>query len=159
FRDDGVYLISGGLGALGLVFAKEIVERTRQAKVVLTGRVALSAEKQARLNELSGRASYRQLDLGDLTQVEQLVAGIVREHGRLDGIVHCAGMVADNFIVKKTAAEFRDVLAPKVAGTFNLDHASRDIELDFFVLFSSIAAALGNFGQADYATANHFMDH
>src|SRR5204863_8546981 len=57
FRDDGVYLISGGLGALGLVFAKEILERTRRAKVVLTGRAALSAEKQARLNELSGRAS------------------------------------------------------------------------------------------------------
>ena len=68
-------------------------------------------------------------------------------------------MTADNFIVKKSASEFREVLAPKVEGTYHLDQATRDIELDFFVLFSSVAGAMGNVGQADYATANAFMDH
>src|SRR5213076_836806 len=59
---------------------------------------------------------------------------------------------------KKAAAELREVLAPKVTGTFNLDQASRDVELDFFVLFASIVGAMGNVGQADYAAANGFMD-
>ncbi len=161
FNESGVYLITGGLGALGLLFAREILEQTRQAQVILTGRSAISAEKQALLDGLSAqhpRATYRQVDVADLRQVERLIAAIEYEHGRLDGILHVAGMQADNFIWKKEVSEFRDVLAPKVTGTWNLDYASRELELDFFVLFSSLAGALGNLGQADYAAANAFMD-
>ncbi|MCP5005819.1 MAG: KR domain-containing protein, partial [Planctomycetes bacterium] len=76
----------------------------------------------------------------------------------LDGIIHSAGVILDNFILKKTAEEFRKVLLPKVTGTINLDKATQGITLDFFVLFSSGAGAIGNIGQADYATANAFMD-
>ncbi|HYK03298.1 MAG TPA: SDR family NAD(P)-dependent oxidoreductase [Thermoanaerobaculia bacterium] len=158
FEDDGVYMITGGLGGLGMLFIHEILERAPGAQIVLTGRSALSGEKQSLLDGLSRRVTYQQLDLGDFAQVEQLIAGIRDEHGRLDGILHCAGMVADNFILKKSSAEFSEVLAPKVTGTVNLDQASRDVELDFFVLFSSVAGAIGNVGQADYATANGFMD-
>ncbi|MCP5005562.1 MAG: KR domain-containing protein, partial [Planctomycetes bacterium] len=67
-------------------------------------------------------------------------------------------VISDNFILKKTVEEFRKVLQPKVTGTINLDKATRGIELDFFVLFSSGAGAMGNIGQADYATANAFVD-
>src|SRR5260370_151802 len=161
FQDRGVYLITGGLGGLGVLFAKANLEQTGQGRVVLTGRSALSAEKQALLDGLSAQASrvsYRQLDLGDLDQVKQLIAGIQEEYGQLNGILHCAGMIADNFILKKASAEFSQVLAPKVAGTYHLDQASQEVELDFFVLFSSLAGAMGNVGQADYATANGFMD-
>src|ERR1041385_6995573 len=161
FKEDGVYLITGGLGGLGVLFAKEILEQTSGARVVLTGRSALTGESQARFDGLSGQAgrvSYRQVDVGDLDQVERLIAAIKQEYRQLDGILHCAGMIADQFILKKSGAEFREVLAPKVAGTFNLDQASRDVELDFFVLFSSIAGAMGNPGQADYAAANGFLD-
>ena len=160
-RDDGVYLITGGLGGLGFVFAKEILEQTGQGRVVLTGRSALSAEIRGRLEGLSGQAgrvSYRQLDLGNLEQVEQLMAGIREEYHQLNGIVHSAGQIADNFILKKGRTEFSEVLEPKVSGTYNLDQASREVELDFLVLFSSIAGAMGNLGQGDYATANGFMD-
>ncbi len=152
FKDDGVYLITGGAGGLGLLFANEILDRTREARVILTGR---------RMREIaipSDRLSYRQTDLRDADQVERLVALIREEYGRLDGILHSAGVIADRFLLKKTVAEFGDVLAPKVTGTFNLDQASRHVELDFFVLFSSLAGAVGNLGQADYATANAFMD-
>ncbi|PYS19613.1 MAG: hypothetical protein DMG11_31485, partial [Acidobacteria bacterium] len=89
FKDDGVYLITGGLGGLGVLFAKEILDHTREARVMLTGRSALSADKQARLDGLSaqaGRLSYRQLDLGDLDQVQQLIAAIRDEYGQLNGI-------------------------------------------------------------------------
>jgi len=150
FKDDGVYLITGGRGGLGVVFTKEILEQTREGRVVLTGRTAWSPASE--------RVSYRQVDLGELDQVKQLIAGIQEEYGKLNGILHGAGMIADNFILKKSSAEFREVLLPKVTGTFHLDQASQDVELDFFVLFSSIAGALGNVGQADYACANSFMD-
>jgi polyketide synthase PksL len=161
FKDPGVYLITGGLGGLGLLFAREILDRAPEARVVLTGRAALAGENEARFAGLSAhaaRVSYRQVDLGDLVQVQRLIAGIQYDHHRLDGILHCAGMTADHFILKKTSADFTAVLAPKVTGTFNLDQASQLVELDFFVLFSSIGGALGNLGQADYATANGFMD-
>jgi polyketide synthase PksL len=161
FKDQGVYLITGGLGSLGLLFAREIIAEARQARVVLTGRSALDAGKQSLLDGLSaleGRLSYRQVDLGDPDQVRRLIASIQDECGQLNGILHCAGMIADNFILKKTGGEFREVLAPKVTGTYNLDQASQDVDLDFFALFSSIASAMGNVGQADYATANGFMD-
>ncbi len=160
FKDDGVYLITGGLGSLGVLFARDILGRTRNARVVLTGRSPLVAD-QALFNGLfvqSDRVSFRQLDLTDFEQVSQLIASIRSESGRLDGILHSAGMVADGFILKKESGQFREVLAPKVTGTFHLDEASRDVELDFFVLFSSVAGALGNVGQADYAAANGFMD-
>jgi acyl transferase domain-containing protein/enoyl-CoA hydratase/carnithine racemase/SAM-dependent methyltransferase len=161
FRDGGVYLITGGLGALGVLFAQEILEQTQEARVLLTGRSPLSAEKRAHLDGLAaqhGRVSYRQMALDDLDQVRQVIAAIRDEHGQLNGILHTAGMIADNFILKKTGVEFTEVLAPKVTGTFNLDEATQDVELDFFVLFSSIAGAMGNPGQADYAAANGFMD-
>ena len=150
FKDHGVYLITGGLGGLGLLFAKEILAETRQARVVLTGRSALTPEKQARLEGLSaqgGRVSYRQLDLGDLDQVKRLMAAIQDEYGQLNGILHCAGMMCGQLHPEKAnAPNSVEVLAPKVTGTYNLDQASQDVELDFFVLFSSIAGATGNAG-------------
>src|SRR5712671_998131 len=161
FKDQGVYLITGGLGGLGLLFAKEIVKQTSEGKVVLTGRSALNADKQNLLDKVAtsaGRVSYRQVDLGKLEQVKHLIASIAEEYGQIKGILHSAGMVADNFILKKSKSEFSEVLGPKVTGTYNLDQATQEMELDFFVLFSSIAGAMGNVGQADYAAANGFMD-
>ncbi len=165
FRNRGVYLITGGLGGLGVLFAREILERSEGAVVVLTGRSDFNAENRSTLEQLSaqlsipaGRLVYRKLDLNRLNQVEALVAGIALEFGGLNGVIHGAGMNRDNFIINKTPAEFAQVLEPKVVGTTNLDLATQHTDLDFMVLFSSIASALGNVGQADYAAANGFMD-
>ncbi|NOU17184.1 MAG: SDR family NAD(P)-dependent oxidoreductase [Bacteroidales bacterium] len=160
FKDQGSYLITGGLGSLGILLAKEILQQTKKARVILTDRSELTSKKQSFLGQLStetDRVVYKQLDICDLNQVQQLIASVNKEHKSLNGIIHCAGMVSDNFIIKKTSTEFRQVLEPKVLGTYNLDQASQNIDLDFFVLFSSVAS-VGNVGQADYATANAFMD-
>src|SRR5579872_6373905 len=104
FKDRGIYVITGGFGGLGVLFAKEILAQTRDAHVILTGRSPFDAEKQSRLNGLctqSNRLSYRQMDLGDLGQVRQVIAAIKDEYGQLNGILHAAGMAADNFITKK----------------------------------------------------------
>jgi len=161
FNDQGVYLITGGLGGLGLLFADEILANTKGANIILTGRSELTNEKQTTLDTLNtktGHVAYQALDVTDAQQVSVMIDSIEREYGTLNGIIHSAGMIDDNFILKKTAAEFRSVMSPKVTGTFNLDHATRDMDLDFIVLFSSLSGAVGNPGQADYAAANGFMD-
>ena len=104
------------------------------------------------------KVEYQQLALDNAEEVTKVISGIVKEKGGLQGILHCAGMTSDNFIIKKTVEEFSSVLSPKVIGTYNLDQSSKDIDLDFKVLFSSVASQLGNVGQSDYAAANGFMD-
>jgi acyl transferase domain-containing protein/enoyl-CoA hydratase/carnithine racemase/acyl carrier protein/NADP-dependent 3-hydroxy acid dehydrogenase YdfG len=160
-KESGVYLITGGLGGLGLLVAREILAQTRDARVVLAGRSEMNAEAEARMAGMlgqGGRASYRQVDVGDRGQVQELIAAIEKEHGQLNGIVHAAGTLADQFILKKSEEDFSRVLSAKVAGSCNLDEASRHLGLDFFLMFSSIAGAFGNVGQADYASANGFLD-
>ena len=160
FKDHGVYLITGGLGGLGLLFAKEIIAGPA-GQSCPDGARSANAEKQNLLDGLSasaGRVSYRQVDLGDLDQVMQLIAAIRDEHGQLNGILHCAGMIADNFILKKTDVEFSEVLVPKVTGTYNLDEASRISSSISSCCFLPSPAPWEMSGQADYAAANGFMD-
>ncbi|MDK8180302.1 SDR family NAD(P)-dependent oxidoreductase [Paenibacillus sp. UMB4589-SE434] len=161
WKKGGVYLITGGAGGLGLLFAQEITRQTEKTTLILTGRSKLSAEKAARLqalDALGARVVYRQVDVTDKQAVDQLIQQIRIEFGSLNGIIHSAGIIRDNYILMKQVNELEEVLAPKVAGVVHLDDASKDEELDFFILFSSITAAMGNPGQADYAAANAFMD-
>jgi amino acid adenylation domain-containing protein len=161
WKEHGVYLITGGAGGLGLVFAREIADNVKEAVLILTGRSSLDETRQAKLKEMESSGTqiiYRQVDVTDREASAGLIQDILHKFGKLDGIIHAAGMLRDSLIVKKSKEEFLAVLAPKVAGLVNLDEASQDLELDFFVFFSSIAGALGNLGQADYATANAFMD-
>ncbi len=161
WRDRGVYLITGGAGGLGLIVANAIAQSAQQVTLVLTGRSELSAQKQAQLNvlrELRARVDYQQVDVADRAAVQRLIASIESTHGRLTGILHCAGVIQDNFILNKTPAELHAVFAPKVAGLVNLDEATRGHALEQFICFSSMAGVLGNVGQADYAAANAFMD-
>ena len=161
WKTQGVYLITGGAGGLGLIFAREIVHKVKDATVILTGRSTPDGDKKARLNELEktgARVVYRQVDVTRKQSVAGLIRGIREEFGNLDGIIHAAGVTRDNYITQKTRSELKKVLAPKVRGLTYLDQATKDLDLDFFILFSSIAGGLGNAGQADYAAANAFMD-
>jgi polyketide synthase PksN len=161
WKDQGVYLITGGAGGLGLLFAEEIAQKVKEVTLVLTGRSPLTEEKETKLKELEilgARIVYQQVDVTDRKAVESLIQSIQDKFGSLAGIIHSAGVIRDNFIIKKTKEEFEEVLAPKVTGLVNLDQASKDMSLDFFVFFSSIAGGLGNPGQGDYSTANAFMD-
>jgi polyketide synthase PksN len=113
------------------------------ATIILTGRAAPSdvrnsPARQAMLESMQAGAAkveYRQVDLEDAHQVEELIASVRKKHKQLNGIIHSAGMTSDSFILKKTTDEFRRVLAPKTLGTHHLDLATRDVDLDFLVLF------------------------
>ncbi|MEW9701804.1 SDR family NAD(P)-dependent oxidoreductase [Paenibacillus sp. SI8] len=161
WKDQGVYLITGGAGALGLIFATDIALKVKDAVLVLTGRSHLGKEKEARLKELEAlgaKLEYRQTDMAQTEAVAGLIRDITGKYGSLDGIIHSAGVIRDSFILKKDSDEIRQVLAPKVTGLVNLDQASKELSLDFFVVFSSGTGAWGNVGQADYSAANAFMD-
>ncbi|ARJ75590.1 polyketide synthase [Bacillus velezensis] len=162
WKDEGVYLFTGGAGGIGLIFAEEIASRVKNAVLVLTGRAeVLDEERSARLRRLAAsgaRVLYQPVDVTDRAAVIALVRGIQEEHGTLDGIIHGAGVIADNYILNQTENERKTVMAPKVKGLINLDEAAKDVRLDFFILFSSLAGGMGNPGQAGYAAANAFMD-
>ncbi len=161
WKDGGVYLITGGTGGLGRIFAEEITEKAKETVLILTGRSELSEEKKDWIKELEQKGSqvkYSQTDITVREEVEGLIKLIKEKYGKLDGIIHSAGVTRDNFFLKKSIEEVEEVLRPKVKGVVNLDEASRGLKLDIFILFSSMAGALGNVGQADYAAANGFMD-
>ncbi len=159
-REGGVYLITGGAGELGLMFARHLVERWR-AKVALTGRSELSGERAARvaaLNQGEGEAVYLRGDVADPAAVRRIAAELKDKHGAIHGVIHAAGFFDPAPAVQKERAVFDTALRPKIQGTLALDEALREERLDFFMLFSSISAALGDFGQCDYASANRFQD-
>ena len=172
-RERGVYLVTGGLGGLGLLVAAHLRALVPSATLVLCGRSAPQGDAADALSRLQaqvgagqvesgivapGTVEYRQADVADAMSASALVDGIVRDHGALHGIFHGAGLLRDDFLQKKTADRFAEVLAPKVAGAVALDAASAQLDLDLFVLSGSIASWAGNLGQTDYAAANGFLD-
>lgn len=156
-----VYLITGGLGAVGRLLIDDIVALGVRCRVILVGRSSLDEPARKQL-EAWARAgvlvSYRRGDVADAQQVDSLIGWVLEHCGRLDGVVHCAGIIRDNLLLNKSLGEFAQVLSPKVRGAVNLDQATRALPLSFFALFSSLSSVLGNVGQADYATGNGFMD-
>ncbi|GAB3555654.1 hypothetical protein GCM10027444_33860 [Actinopolyspora lacussalsi] len=156
----GVWLVTGGAGQVGRHTAHRLVRDGARA-VVLLGRSESSEHTASVLTELTAagaEAEYLCVDVTDAARVRWAVAEVNRRFGALTGVVHAAGVVEDRRAVHKTVEEFDAVLAPKVSGTLNLDEALLRQPLEWFVLFSSLAAVGGNPGQADYAAANAFLD-
>ncbi|MBM7440074.1 polyketide synthase PksL [Streptomyces sp. HB132] len=161
WREDGVYLITGGTGGLGLHVARDIAASVAHAAVVLTGRSPLTHERRAALDALRGEGltvRYEAVDVADRDALGALLTRVTAEHGPLTGVLHAAGVIEDNFVVRKTSGELDRVLAPKVAGLVHLDELTQEQPLELFLCFSSLAGAFGNPGQSDYAAANGFMD-
>ncbi|MRN51865.1 SDR family NAD(P)-dependent oxidoreductase [Paenibacillus monticola] len=157
----GTYIITGGCGGLGSFVAKHFAARY-QANLILNGRSEADERIDTQLEELQRLGSstiYVQADLAIQADTQRLIRTAKEKFGALNGIIHCAGLLQDAFILNKKREQAKSVLTPKITGTLNLDEAAKDEELDMFVLFSSISALLGNIGQGDYAYANAFMDH
>jgi NADP-dependent 3-hydroxy acid dehydrogenase YdfG len=151
-KQGGVYLITGGLGGLGRIVAHAMAEQAQDITLVLTGRTAEPAGLAALAERLGGavQLAYHALDVADEPAVEALVAGIRARYGRLDGVVHGAGVLRDVLALNQTAQQLQQVLAPKVRGTLALERATRGEALDYFITFSSTSGVFGNVGQAGY---------
>ena len=159
-KQGGTYLITGGLGGLGILFARHLAEHYR-ARLAISGRSAPDARIEDALEQLralGAEAVYLQADITDAERTRVLIADVKARFGPLNGVLHSAGVNDDALLIRKDRAQFRRVLAPKVQGTLHLDRFTADEPLDLFVLFSSGAGSFGNPGQTDYAYANAFMD-
>ena len=173
-KEGGAYLITGGLGGIGLVLARYLAT-TAKAKLLLTGRSPLPPRQEwetwqgeeaiaekiravRELESLGAQVTIARADVCDREAMEKAIGEFRDQYGALHGIVHAAGVPGGGVIQRKTRAVARKVLAPKVWGTLVLDAIVKDMPLDFFVLCSSLVSIKGGFGQVDYTAANAFLD-
>ena len=157
-RGDAHYLITGGLGALGLRVAQRLVEEGAR-HLVLCGRRGpgeLARTAIAELEAAGARVTIVEGDVAVAGDAARMVAAASTPP--LAGVVHAAGLLEDGMIADLDAGRLARILAPKVAGGWNLHRATEKLDLDFFLLFSSVAAIIGNLGQGAYAAGNAFLD-
>ena len=177
-KENGVYLIVGGLGGIGLLVAEHLA-RTVHARLALVGRTPLppAAEWQALLAKTNGASAETQkirklreiesvgsevltisADVTDPKQMAEALRIARRRFGEVNGVIHAAGLIEDAPLQIKTRESAARVLAPKIQGTLVLQEALRDCRLDFWLLFSSVSSLVPPAGQVDYAAANAFLD-
>jgi len=162
----GVYLITGGLGGLGLELANHLA-RNYGARLVLisrrpvtSGADDIAAMRADHLQELQSLTEVLccTADVTDLESMRSAVESAERRFGKINGVFHCAGELNDGLLLTKSRAEMERVLHPKVAGALILDQLFAQSALDFMAFYSSVSAYLGIPGQVDYAAANAFLD-
>ncbi|HET6327101.1 MAG TPA: SDR family NAD(P)-dependent oxidoreductase, partial [Planctomycetaceae bacterium] len=185
-QKNGVYLITGGVGGLGLVVAEELARRV-QARLVLIARTPLPAaaewkealqlpetpesvreqlRKLVEIESLGGEVLVLAADVCQPDQMRRAVQTAQRRFGSIHGVIHAAGLIEDGPLLTKSRGSAARVLDPKVRGALALDEAVREVldgttperTLDFSVLFASISSFEGTAGQIDYAAANAFLD-
>ncbi|MEA5465540.1 non-ribosomal peptide synthetase/type I polyketide synthase [Leptothoe sp. PORK10 BA2] len=177
-REKGVYLISGGLGSIGLIFA-EYLAKTVQAKLVLTSRsqfpepkdyeswlsthdendpVSRKIRQIQQIEELGAEVLVVKVNVGDLQQMKAVVAQTKQRFGAINGVIHAAGLIKSSYINTISKSICEQQLQPKVDGLLVLDQVLKHQSVDFCLLMSSISTILGGLGFATYAAANTFMD-
>ncbi len=159
-KPDRSYLITGASGGLGMLFANWFAEQG-------AGEVILAARRDVRDVDPDGlkaieakgtKVTTIKADSGDQAAVQSMFETVAANSLPLAGVIHAAGVLADAFVVNQDMAGFEKVMGPKLAGAWYLHQATMGMNLDMFVLFSSLSSMLGAPGQANYAAANAFLD-
>ncbi|MFF4383533.1 SDR family NAD(P)-dependent oxidoreductase [Kitasatospora sp. NPDC001547] len=174
-RPDGVYLITGGLGGLGLAVARRLSRSVPGARLALVNRTELPPrERWDEVTDAKVRGQIEALrelerngaevrgysgDVTDLTVMAGVVAKIRADLGGIGCVVHAAGVAGDGFLFRKEAETFRRTLNPKVLGATVLDLVTQDDPPECMVNFGSTVAVFGAAGQGDYTAANSYLDH
>lgn len=177
-KSGGVYLITGGLGGIGLAVA-EYLARTQQAKLVLLGRSIIPAREQwqeilsalgkedslrckikniMQLEKLGAKVLIVNADVANLTELKIVVTKARRLFGAIDGVIHAAGEVSSGLMSTKTEEMIARVFAPKVQGMQALQAVFKDDPIDFMLLCSSLATIAGGLSKVDYCAANAYLD-
>ncbi|TMP47148.1 hypothetical protein CWB96_19935 [Pseudoalteromonas citrea] len=154
------YLVTGGQGGIGLVVVQWLIQNNASA-IYVTGRSALKGSLQTLIEsaeKVGTKVYYLQADVASYDDMRETVAHIIHQPESFSGLFHSAGVLADATFAQQNVEGFQKVLAPKLQGSWYLHQLTREVELDYFVCFSSIAAVVGWPGQANYAFANAFMD-
>jgi len=153
---DRTYLITGGLGDIGAMCARILIDRGAR-HVVLTGKRPLDDERRARLAALAP-AVYIQSDVASAEETAALFVQLRAEFPQVAGVIHSAMLLSDRPASLLSDDDARAVLAPKIAGTWNLHRETLADPPDLFVMLSSVSGVLGNAGQCAYAAGNAFQD-
>jgi myxalamid-type polyketide synthase MxaB len=159
-HSNGTYLITGGLGGLGLVAAQWLVEKG-VAHLVLMSRSQPNVEVKATVDALRASGVQVVVAQGDVSKredAEQVLRQIESEMPPLRGIIHAAGVLDDGVLSEQTWERFKTVMDPKIEGAWNLHTLTLKSVLDFFILYSAGASLFGSPGQGNYAAANSFLD-
>jgi acyl transferase domain-containing protein len=178
-RKNGVYLITGGLGALGLALSRHLAENY-QAHLILTGRTSLPPREEwsgilakpskddnrivrvirgiEKIEAARGRVMLGTADVCDLSRMQTVVRAAYDKFGEIHGVIHAAGVPGSTPIGLKTPEELDEVLRPKIVGLAVLEQVFAGRPLDFLALFSSTSAIWGRVGQVDYTAANAYLD-
>ncbi|MGC2270045.1 MAG: SDR family NAD(P)-dependent oxidoreductase [Candidatus Acidiferrales bacterium] len=177
-KEKGVYLITGGLGGIGLVIADHLA-RNFHARLVLLGRTLLPPagewkdalqssdtpdrikqilRKLIEIQSLGAEVLTLRADVTQLDEMKQAIHLAGQKFGTINGVIHAAGIIEDSPLLVKTRESAARVLAPKIKGTLVLTEVLQDTPLDFFALFSSVSSLFPPAGQVDYAAANAFLD-
>jgi aryl carrier-like protein len=157
-RSDASYLLVGGLGGIGRQVSTWMVEHGARHLIFLSRSAGESAEDKAFLNELSIQGCSAQTFAGSVEDPQVVDRAIETATHPLAGIIHMPMVIRDRTFDAMTYEDWTLAVGPKVTGTWNLHNASKNCNLDFFVMFASLSGALGSPGQANYAAANTFLD-
>ena len=161
FDPEATYLITGGFGGFGLALAKHIIIRGGRHLVLLSPRGPSTEERRQAVRDLEQAGANVFAPACDVAEPEQLqrVTDQVRSTmPPLKGVFHTAMVLDDCTLLQLDARRFHNVMRPKVSGAWNLHTCTRDCRLDYFVLFSSASAVMGNPGQSNYSAANVFLE-
>jgi len=158
-RSNATYLITGGLGGLGLSSARWLVENGAE-HLVLLGRSNGSSEAEEAVEAMRKFADVvvERADVAKPQELKEVLSRVRRDMPPLGGVVHAAGLLDDGILVQTDISRFDTVLRPKIVGAWALHSLTLNEPLDFFVLFSSVASVLGSAGQGNYCAANAYLD-
>ncbi len=159
-RADRTYLVTGGLGGIGIALAEWLADHGAGC-IVLNGRREPDREAEEAIDALRSRGARIEVELADVTDTAAIDAMLERIDARLPtlgGIIHSVGVLSDAALANQSWERFEQVLWPKVLGAWHLHRSTMDRDLELFIMFSSVAGVLGNAGQANHAAANAFLD-
>ncbi|MGL4106801.1 SDR family NAD(P)-dependent oxidoreductase [Clostridium sp. LP20] len=176
-QENSTYIITGGLGSLGLVFARylsskakvnislinrsEFIDRKNWDKILQEGKDIKNINKIKQIRDIErngSKVSCYSADISDQRSMKKVLEKIRSIYGEINGVIHAAGVASDSLLVLKDTEEFRNVLSGKVEGAFVLDKLTENDNLEFFINFSSVVTILGMQGQGDYTAANSFLN-
>jgi myxalamid-type polyketide synthase MxaE and MxaD len=159
FPPDRSILITGGFGALGLETARMLVSQGAR-HLILAGRAGSDGKEQAlgELEACGANVLAVKADVSSASDVARMFQEIALKMPPLGGVIHAAGVLDDGVVTQQSLTRLRKAMDPKVLGAWNLHHHTRDLPLDFFIEFSSVASLVGSPGQANYAAGNAFLD-
>ncbi|SEQ61793.1 Phosphopantetheine attachment site [Treponema bryantii] len=177
-KNNGVYLITGGTGGIGLEVCKHFASINNNISLVLVNRtklpdistwqdyvknpenpkVAVKIQQLLDLKNTGVKLYLYNCDISEEEQVKAIISKVNNEVGKINGVVHAAGVPGKSIIQNKSLNEFDSVIRPKMLGSYILEKLVPPAEVDFYLYFSSVATTFPSAGQSDYAAGNYYLD-